>query len=134
MIKLASSRDKIIWLARLLLASMFIESFLDKALHWNFYLSETSAKQILFPVFSLGAAVLVEFFGSLALLTGIGIRTLTIALAVYILVVNFYYFDFWNQADIAATMARKDFLKNLAVIGGLLVFTAIGTKHEVREK
>lgn len=132
--KAAFPRSAIIWIARLLLASMFIESFLDKVMHWDFYLNETIAKHVFFPAFSLGAAVLVEALGSFALLTGVGIRTFTLALAVYTLIVNFYYFDFWHQVEPAAIMARKEFLKNLAVIAGLLVFTAIGADRNAQEK
>jgi hypothetical protein len=43
-------------------------------------------------------------------------------------VVSFFYFDFWNQIDVAAVMARKEFLKNIAVVGGLLVVMAINNR------
>lgn len=118
----------VIFAARILLSLMFIESCADKLMHWDFYVGEIAAKHIPFPPLALGAAALTEFVGSITLITGFGIRLGTFALAGYTFIVNFYYFDFWNQVDIAAIMARKEFLKNLAVVGGLLVLTAIGAE------
>jgi putative oxidoreductase len=125
----SSLQEQIIFFARLLLALMFVESYWDKLMHWDFYLAETTAKHVLFPAFALAAAVLVEFLGSLALITGIGLRSAVLALACYTFIVNFYCFNFWDQTGVAATMARKEFLKNLAVVGGLLVFTAINVRR-----
>jgi putative oxidoreductase len=123
----------VIFAARLLLSLMFIESCADKILHWDFYLAETAAKNIPFPMLALSSAALVEFLGSVALITGVGIRLGALALAGYTVIVSFFYFDFWNQADPAAIMARKEFLKNLAVAGGLLILCgkANASKHSL---
>ena len=125
---------QIVFAARILLSLMFIESCADKLMHWDFYVSETTTKHIPFPTLALGAAALTEFLGSVALITGIGIRFGAFALAGYTFIVNFYYFDFWNQVDVAAIMARKEFLKNIAIVAGLLVFTAIGADRYTLNK
>lgn len=125
---------QIVFAARILLSLMFIDSCADKLMHWDFYVGETAAKHIPLPPFALSLAALAEFLGSVALITGIGIRFGTFALAGYTFIVNFYYFDFWNQVDVAAIMARKEFLKNIAVVAGLLVFTAIGADRYILHK
>lgn len=110
------------WLAiRLLMASMFVESFLDKLLHWDGYLQETITKGIPFPAIGLGMAVAVEALGSATLISSKFIRLGAFMLAGYVFVLGFFYFNFWNLSGIDAVMARKEFLKDLAVIAGLLL-------------
>lgn len=111
--------NRLCYAARLLVCLMFLESGIDKALHWQTYLAETTAKGIPLPALALAAALATELLGSIALITDIGLRFAAAALAAYIFAVNFFYFDFWNQEGIAAIMARKEFLKDLAVVGAL---------------
>ena len=131
---IAPYKHQILIAARILIALMFVESCADKLLHWDFYMQEMTAKKIPLAPLALAAAITVEFLGSIALVTGVGIRVGTLALAGYAFIVNFFYFDFWNQVDVAAIMGRKEFLKNLAVVGGLLVFTAIGNDKNALSK
>ena len=115
-----------LWLAvRVLMALMFIESFFDKLLHWDFYVSETAAKGLPLPAVALGLAVTTELLGCVALIAGVGLRLACVMLAGYVFVLGFVYFDFWNQEGVAAIMARKEFLKDLSVIAGLLLFACV---------
>ncbi len=117
--------QRIIFAARIIISLMFIESFADKLLHWDFYMAELQNKAIPLPALALGAAVITELLGSVALVTGFGLCYAALALAGYTIVVTFIYFDFWNQLDSAAVMARKEFLKNFAVAGGLMLLVAL---------
>jgi len=110
--------------ARILMASMFVESFIDKLSHWSFYAAETAEKGIPLPHIALGLAVATEIFGSAALLTGKFLRAGSFLLAGYVFVLGFFYFDFWNQQGTAAVMGRKEFLKDLGVIAGLFLLMA----------
>ena len=47
------------------------------------------------------------------------------------LVVSFVYFDFWNLGGKDAVMARKAFLKNIAVASGILF--ALAWRHRGRK-
>lgn len=123
---LARHEDKIILFARFLMALMFIESIVDKLIHWDFYVSETATKGIPLAAIALGLAVATEIFGSIALLTGKFIRLGAFLLAGYVFVLGFFYFDFWNLEGTNAIMARKEFLKDLAVIAGLFLFVVMG--------
>ncbi|MGA9658536.1 MAG: DoxX family protein [Asticcacaulis sp.] len=114
--------DHKLWLVRLLMAAMFLESAIDKILHWTRYVSEVNAHHIPFPEIALFMAASVELAGSAALLTGFALAPALLALAAYTLIINIFYFDFWNLPLPDAIMARKEFLKNLAVAGGLLAY------------
>lgn len=117
------------WLViRLLMAAMFIESFVDKLLHWNRYAAETASLGIPLPAVALGLAVATEIFGSIALISGKWIGLGALALAGYVFVLGFFYFDFWNKEGIDALMARKEFLKDFAVVAGLLLIALQGRK------
>ena len=115
-------------LIRLLMAAMFIESAVDKILHWQFYLLETTQQGIPFPALALGSAIGVEVLGSLALLTRVQLPLAALMLAGYVFVLNFFYFDFWHVSGQEAIGLRKEFLKNLAVVAGLLAFTLFGSR------
>jgi putative oxidoreductase len=59
---------------------------------------------------------------------GIGTRLAALALIIYVGVVSFYFHDFWNMAgpDRAANMTSA--LKNLSMIGALLILFAFGSR------
>ncbi len=114
--------DHKLWFVRVLMAAMFLESAVDKMLHWPQYMAEVAAHNIPLPPVALLAATLVELAGSAALLFGFALAPALLALAAYTLIVNFFYFDFWALPMPEAVMARKEFLKNLAVAGGLLAY------------
>jgi putative oxidoreductase len=120
--------------ARIMLALMFIESAVDKLMRWDFFMAEVVQIGIPFGNLSLMAATATEILGALTLLSGFGMRLGSLALAFYTVIVSFFYFDFWNQVDLAAIMARKEFLKNIAVAGGLLLLAVMDARSMVDKK
>lgn len=128
-----AQKPVLLWLPRLMLAAMYVESGVDKLLHWAAYVNEVAAHGIPLAPLSLALAVSVEILGSAALLAGVWLTPALLALAVYTLIVNFFYFDFWAMVDPASLMARKEFLKNIAVAGGLLSWLALTLHTRIRE-
>ena len=120
--RLADRFDHKLWLVRVLMAAMFLESAVDKMFNWSHYTTEVAAHHIPFPAFALVCATTVELAGSAALLFGVALAPALLALAAYTLIINFFYFDFWALPLPDAVGARKEFLKNLAVAGGLLAY------------
>ena len=114
-----------LWLIRLLVAAMFAESALDKILHWSTYVADATAHHIPGGSLALGAAAAVEALTTVALLTGWAYVPALLAAAGYTFVVNVFYFHFWDMPMPDAVGARKEFLKDLAVIGGLLALLRI---------
>ncbi len=74
------------------------------------------------PTAVAGLVVAIEALGGLALLLGIRARLVGLGLAAYLLLVNLVAHQFWTQADQLPT-----FMKNLAIMGGLLLQSALGS-------
>lgn len=126
-----TSQKHLLWFTvRGLTALMFIESFIDKLTHWSIYAAETASKGIPLPSIALGLAVATEIFGSVTLVTGYFIRLGALALAGYVFVLGFFYFDFWNMEGAAEMGARKEFLKDFAVIAGLLLIVLVAGEKQ----
>jgi len=109
-----------IWLARILLALMFAESAIDKLLHRDKYRGEIVARGIPMATLCLSAAALLETAGAASLLTTWAMAWTLLPLIAYVVGVSCIYFDFWRHEGEEASMLRKEFLRNLAVAGGLL--------------
>lgn len=110
----------LLWLPRLLIVWMFVESAFDKARRFTYFTAEARHHNIPYPSAAIGLALAVEIAGSISLLTGQFTLVALVGLSLYVLVLNFVYFAFWDFTGETAITDRKDFLKNLAVAGGLL--------------
>ncbi|WP_298327938.1 DoxX family protein [Asticcacaulis sp.] len=128
-----AQKPALLWLPRLMLAAIFVESGVDKLWHWPAYVQDAAAHGIPLAPLSLALAVSVEILGSAALLAGVCLTPALLALAVYTLIVNFFYFDFWAMVEPASLMARKEFLKNIAVAGGLLGWWTLTLRTRIGE-
>ena len=113
------------------MAAMFVESFIDKLAHFEMYTQETAAKGIPFPAVALSLAAITEVLGSFALISGYFLRLGAVMLAGYVFTLGFIYFDFWDQQGMAAVMARKEFLKDFAVIAGLCLIALVGNNKKL---
>lgn len=65
-----------------------------------------------------GAASLI---GGVLLMSGRYVKLVAYGFVVYILLVNFALHDFWTMSDDVAARETQNFIKNLAIMAGLLV-------------
>jgi putative oxidoreductase len=114
--------------ARLLLVMLFLPfSALDKVLNFRQAVNQAAeaAPRSLAAVL-IFAGLGVEFFMSLAVMTGIADRLAALVLAFYCIVTALLWKQFWKTSDFrlrGASHGRElfwDFLKNLALGGGFL--------------
>jgi uncharacterized membrane protein YphA (DoxX/SURF4 family) len=77
-------------------------------------------------------AGVVELVGGLLIAFNIGTRATAFVLAIFTLVATFYFHDFWNQSGVAMQNNMAHALKNLSIVGGLLVFMVLGSWRPVR--
>jgi putative oxidoreductase len=69
----------------------------------------------------------IEIVAGLMILFNFGTRLAALALILLTAVATYYVHDFWNQVDPERTDNLVHTLKNLSIIGGLLVFFALGS-------
>ena len=62
-----------------------------------------------------------EVLGGLAVALNLGARLFAILLVIFIAIVTYYFHDFWNMAGADKTTNIYAALKNLSLIGGLLI-------------
>ena len=111
---------------RIFISAIFLLSGFDKMADW----SGTSAGMekegmVAVPVFLAGAIAL-EVLGGLSVLLGFLTRYGAAALIVFLVPTTLIFHDFWAYTGIERQQQMIHFMKNLALLGGLLVVAAFG--------
>lgn len=120
-------------LGRLLLGALFVVSGANKYMGWEATLGHIQNRG--FPVTDiygypasqliLGAVIALEVIGGLMLITGFGAKVAAVALAVFTIAAGAVFHDFWAVSDPAQYMNQfNHFMKNVAIVGGLLVLAS----------
>jgi putative oxidoreductase len=113
-------------LARVLLAPVFLLAGIGKITGWDgtaAYMA--SAGMPLVPLFLVGA-IAVEVGGGIALLLGIKTRLTGLVMALFMVPVTLIFHSFWNLQGQEQYVQMLMFLKNIAIIGGLLMVATYG--------
>jgi len=109
---------------RILLSLLFILSGLSKIGGWTELSQQMAAKGIPLVPFFLAAALIVELVGGLALLFGWQARWGAWLLFLYLIPTTLIMHNFWTYSGAEQQLQLIHFLKNLAVMGGLLLVPA----------
>ncbi len=79
-------------------------------------------------------SVAANVIGGLLLLAGRHVRIVAYACVLYIVLVNVMLHDFWTMAPEAVAHERQNFVKNLAILGGLLVLASAAPARALSPK
>ena len=110
---------------RILLAVIFITSGFGKITGYDGTAAYMAAKLPMVSVL-LPLTILTELGGGLALAVGFKARWAGLLLALFTLAAGFLFHDYWN-ADAAHRMGQQiNFMKNVAITGGMLMVFAFG--------
>jgi putative oxidoreductase len=109
---------------RILLSSIFLLSALGKITGWSTTAGYMASKGMPLVPFFLAAATLVELGGGLSLLTGFQARWGALALAAYLIPTTLIFHNFWAFQGQEQQMQMINFLKNMAIMGGLFQVAA----------
>ena len=107
--------------ARSLLALLFLVSAFRQMMYHHGVEQEMAAHGMIYTPFLLGCAVLIELTGGLSLILGYETLWGALELIAFTLVATFIYYRRISDRD---TLIHV--LKNLAIIGGLLMIAAVG--------
>jgi putative oxidoreductase len=115
-------------LARLLLAAIFLTSAVgNKIPHFKETVEYMAAEGVPNATFALFGAIGLLLLGGLSVILGAWTRFGAIFLLVFLAAATWYFHDFWRFADpVQRQLQTVQFMKNLAIGGGLLSLIAFG--------
>lgn len=113
-------------IARLLLALMFLGAGIDKLTGLEGTAGYIASMGLPMPTLLAAGAGVVEVLGALLLIVGWQARWAALALAGFTVLATFIFHAFWSLPKDQQMMQQLMFMKNLSVIGGLLMVFAFG--------
>ena len=78
------------------------------------------------PPLAAVVAIVMEFFGSIAIILGVFTRPLAVLLALYTLATALIGHHYWTMTGAAAAGNMINFYKNVSIIGGFLLLYVTG--------
>jgi putative oxidoreductase len=111
---------------RALLSLVFILSGLGKIAGWSQTAGYMASKGMPLVPFFLVMSILFELGGGLSVLSGFKARVGAVALVLFLIPTTLIFHNFWAYAGMERQMQMANFLKNLAIMGGLTMVAAYG--------
>lgn len=113
-------------LGRVLLSLIFVMSGIHKITAWEATATQMeSAGMVAVPLFLTGAIVF-EVLGGLSVMLGIQARLGALALVVFLIPTTLIFHDFWRHEGQEQQVQMIQFVKNLAILGGVLLVASLG--------
>lgn len=108
-------------LGRLLMSVIFIGSGLQKLRIFSGVAEDMANRHIPLAAVALAITLIIEIGGGLMVLTGFGARYAALIIFLWLIPVTLVYHHFWGIPEAAKEMQQVNFLKNVAIMGGLLI-------------
>lgn len=113
-------------LGRALLASIFVYSGFGKITAFQDTVGYIAGAGLPMAQVLAAGAIIVEFVGGLALLIGFRARWAALAFVVFLIIITPIFHNFWSAPEAEAMSQQINFIKNIAIIGGMLMVVAFG--------
>ncbi|HWN29985.1 MAG TPA: DoxX family protein [Burkholderiales bacterium] len=113
-------------IGRILLALIFIISGFGKITNFHSTADYMAGQGLPIPQVLLIAAILIELGGGLMIVLGWQARWAALAIFLFIIPTTLIFHAFWI-ADAAQMQNQINFMKNLAIMGGMLYIMAYGS-------
>ena len=112
---------------RILIALIFVLSGFSKITGFDGTVGYIASKGLPMPSFAALAAIIVELAGGIALIVGWKARWAAAALLVFTASAAVIFHNFWGVPADQAQNQMIHFMKNIAMVGGLLMVIAHGS-------
>lgn len=122
-------RPTMMLVGRIALGAIFLLSGIAKLADQQGTLQHMEQAGIPAPHLMLFIAAFAEIFGAAALMTGFLARLGALGLVVYLAITTLVFHHFWTMEGDEAKTQMVNFMKNLSIIGGLLVLSAAGAQN-----
>jgi putative oxidoreductase len=124
---MANSSTNIVSLAgRILLSVVFLLSGVMKAAAYSQVVGYAASKGLPAAGAAIALAAAVEILGGLAILAGFQTRIAAWLLFLYLIPTSLIFHNFWTMQGMAQQENMAHFLKNISIMGGLLILAANG--------
>lgn len=114
----------LILVARIFIGALFLWAGAAKVVHWKGSTEYMQFKKM--PTSLLPAAILMQIIGGLSVLLGFEARIGALLLIVFVIPAAIKMHDFWNLQGPDRTTQKTMFMKDVAVLGGLLLLLVTG--------
>ena len=104
---------------RVALGTIFVVSGLGKLAAWRGTVAYAASKGV--PEILLAIATALELLGAVSVVVGFKARWGALALLIFLVPVTLVFHNFWGVPAEQQQMELVNFLKNLAIAGGLLI-------------
>ena len=121
-----ANSDLLALVGRVLLGLIFVISGWGKLTGFAGATGHIASKGLPMPELLAAAAVAIELGGGLALVAGFKARWAALALAVFLVVISPIFHNFWAAAAAEAMNQQINFMKNVSILGGMLMIMAFG--------
>jgi putative oxidoreductase len=116
----------LVLLGRLALAALFIPSGFNKLTGIAGFAQMLAGRGVPAPTLMAWIGAIVELIAGIALALGLKTRAAALALIAFTVIATLIAHRFWDYPEAQRAMQQIQFMKNLAVIGGLLLLVARG--------
>jgi putative oxidoreductase len=113
-------------IARVMIAAIFVWSGFGKLSSLSQFTAGMVDRGLPSAQFLAPAGAVVEFAAAVALILGAGTRIAALALAVFTIAATMIAHRFWDLPVAEQQMQSIQFMKNVAIIGGLAALIAVG--------
>lgn len=118
-----------ILLGRIAVSAFFLWSALEKVRHWHAAADYLRKKKVPQVNYVMPVAVALQVIGGLSLLLGFYSRLGSFLLLICMVPHVYFLHDFWNHQGESRMTEKLLFMKDVAIIGALLLLIAMGGGH-----
>ena len=118
--------DALALVGRILLGSIFVLSGFQKLMAFSGLVASISGKGLPMPEVLAVLTIAIELGAGLLLVIGWKARWAAFLIFLYIIPVSLVFHNFWAMEGAQAAMNQIAFLKNLSIMGGMLMVAAFG--------
>lgn len=111
-------------IGRVLLGSLFFISGILKITAFSGVVGYMTSLGVPLATFAVAATIVVEFGGGLAIMAGWNVRPIAIVVALFTVAATLTAHRFWEADPANVQNQMNNFLKNISIIGALLMLAA----------
>lgn len=115
--------DFVLLIGRIFISAIFLMSGVQKLTAYSGTANQIASQGIPLAFIAAGFAILFELVGGLSVLTGYKSQFGAGLLIVFLVLATLFFHDFWNYPTEKMQSQMIHFMKNLSILGGLLIFS-----------